>query len=254
MAPIKNGELPSSMLAPVPWSRQHLVAKEYLGTVIALGEAFKKRFGYYPQVTDAYRTLARQRQLFKELGSPKAAWPGTSNHGWGLSIDWASGISVYGSVTWKWMNTEGRKLSWRPLEESNLKFEPWHWTPTVKMETDVANTEQEIMNAVAKTAQLSTSFRRAIAEAVWEGAPKVARGGTFTPLIQELADIKTYAINERSAAIARDAAIANLTTAVSRIQQGEIFDPEKLISGVNTAVQKAVSEKFNFDITITPKN
>lgn len=55
----------------------------YLG----LAAAFKARFGVALTITEAYRTLSRQQLLYRTLGYPRAAVPGTSNHGLGNAID-----------------------------------------------------------------------------------------------------------------------------------------------------------------------
>ena len=78
-------------------------------------------------VTDSYRSyesqvdVARRKGLYSQGGL--AAKPGTSEHGWGLSID---------------VDTSGGALGWlrAHAEEygfsENVKREPWHWTYTAR--------------------------------------------------------------------------------------------------------------------------
>lgn len=128
---LKNGLLDSSLLQLTSGGRKlstpAALSYERLDTV------FERRFGKTLLFGDGwtgYRSLEQQVVLYDQLGYPKAAIPGTSNHGYGLAADFASGVNIYGSVEWRWMNTEGRTHGWVPLNEGNLKFEPWHWVYT----------------------------------------------------------------------------------------------------------------------------
>ncbi|WP_312295143.1 M15 family metallopeptidase [Dermacoccus nishinomiyaensis] len=91
-----NGRLPMSAVTRLPsWSvnvsnlphepryLSRAAAVGYLG----LAAAFKARFGVALTITEAYRTLSRQQLLYRTLGYPRAAVPGTSNHGLGNAID-----------------------------------------------------------------------------------------------------------------------------------------------------------------------
>lgn len=83
-------------------------------------------------MTDAYRDLATQKRLKKEKGSLAAA-PGTSNHGWGIAVDFASRINISTSVQHQWMDRNASEYGWvnplwaRDNVRSNGEFEPWHW-------------------------------------------------------------------------------------------------------------------------------
>lgn len=246
---MKNGEFPASALAEIPWAKGKFVAKAWLGAVIVFGEAFKAAWGVYPAVTDAYRNIERQTQLYKDLGYPKAAYPGESNHGLGKSIDWASGINNYGSPRWKWMNTEGRKLGWVPLNERNLTFEPWHWTPTKQYaipEEDDMLTQQDIIDGVAIAAERSPVFRRAMVDLIW--GTTISRGDKQISVLQEIADIKTLGMDERTRDVQRDAAVSNLRAAVEKIQAGESFDPAKLVLGVKEAMREVLGDSIEIEI------
>jgi hypothetical protein len=74
-------------------------------------------------VTDSYRSydaqvdVARRKGLYSQGGL--AATPGTSDHGWGMSLD---------------LDLDSRALSWMRANAGRYGFvedvprEPWHWT------------------------------------------------------------------------------------------------------------------------------
>lgn len=75
----------------------------------------------YSNVTDSYRDLDRQKEMATRLGlysqGGKAAYPGSSNHGWGLAAD---------------VNSKGTAGSWLRSNAARFGFgtiarEPWHW-------------------------------------------------------------------------------------------------------------------------------
>lgn len=56
-----------------------------------------------------------------------AAVPGTSNHGWGVAADFASGInSSFTSPQYRWMAQNGPSHGWTNTEGRGIN-EPWHW-------------------------------------------------------------------------------------------------------------------------------
>lgn len=85
-----NGRLPASVLAPVPGGQ---LRRDAAAALNAMNVELKQRFGaivYVPNAR-AYRIYATQVYLWNHV--PHAhdtnwvAYPGTSNHGWGLAID-----------------------------------------------------------------------------------------------------------------------------------------------------------------------
>lgn len=59
------------------------------------------------------------------------ATPGTSNHGWGLSVD----FDLSDPKTYAWLDAHGPRFGFfmeakptKPDGEKNPYFEPWHWT------------------------------------------------------------------------------------------------------------------------------
>lgn len=122
-----NGNLTASELQTIPWDHNFRVSVDIFANVLAFGEAFKARFGAYPAIESAYRSYSEQAYLYKLYGYPRSVPPGTSNHGLGRAVDWKSNINTYRSAEWAFMNTQGRKFGFTPLNSNNLTFEPWHW-------------------------------------------------------------------------------------------------------------------------------
>lgn len=59
--------------------------------------------------------------------SAAAAVPGTSNHGWGVAADFASGINAsFTSPQYRWMAQNGPSHGWTNTEGRGIN-EPWHW-------------------------------------------------------------------------------------------------------------------------------
>ena len=75
------------------------------------------------QITDAYRSyeqqvdVARRKGLYSQGGL--AAYPGTSNHGWGTAVD----LNVRGNPgSFEWLKQNASRFGF-----TNIPREPWHW-------------------------------------------------------------------------------------------------------------------------------
>ena len=116
-----NGELPASALVAIGVGHHRLAA--------AAAEAFRAMradamgSGVNIGVTDSYRTLDQQVDLAKRKGlysnGGLAAAPGTSDHGWGLSVD----VDV-NEVGQRWLRSNASSYGF----SENVPREPWHWT------------------------------------------------------------------------------------------------------------------------------
>lgn len=121
-----NGRLPESALAPVGVDAHwlHGPAANAFRQLVATAQADGVGIG----VSSAYRDLAGQERIAREVGlysqGGLAPAPGTSNHGWGLSIDLDLDATAQ-----TWM----REHAWRFGFVEDVPREPWHWTyrPTV---------------------------------------------------------------------------------------------------------------------------
>jgi len=129
-----NGRLPASVLTGLPWAEAagFRLRADAAASAGRLAAAFRAHFNAPLLLTDAYRLFATQVALKASKGA-WAAEPGTSNHGLGIAIDFASGINVDGSVQHRWMEANGPSFgwinppwatNWNPLDGQH---EPWHW-------------------------------------------------------------------------------------------------------------------------------
>ena len=116
-----NGRIPAGELAPIGRGSHRLWAPA--ATAFQRLAQAAAADGVTIGVTDSYRSfdaqvdVARRRGLYSEGGL--AAKPGTSNHGWGLSLD---------------LDLDDRAQSWMRANAGRFGFvedvprEPWHWT------------------------------------------------------------------------------------------------------------------------------
>lgn len=125
-----NGRIPTSALCALPWQTSDRLRCDAAVKLTTLNTLYKAKWGTNLCVNDAYRSYDRQVALFKKYGSPRAAKPGTSTHGWGLALDLGCGINVYTDARHKWLAAVGPKYGyaqpdWALAKGSNP--EPWHW-------------------------------------------------------------------------------------------------------------------------------
>jgi zinc D-Ala-D-Ala carboxypeptidase len=121
-----NGLIPSRYLCPLPQKGEQLRADAALA-FYRLNDAYKSRFGRDMCVTDSYRSLSEQQQVYAQRPG-FAAVPGTSNHGRGQAVDLCGGVQISGSVQYRWMEANSRKYGWfHPSWAYSNPFEPWHW-------------------------------------------------------------------------------------------------------------------------------
>ena len=117
-----NGQLPSSDLAPIAGGR---LRKDAAAGFNAMNVESRKRYGVELRPTgplSSYRDYAGQQQLWNAYQNGTgnlAAYPGTSNHGWGLAVDFATPQmrSIVDSIGTKY----GWSKSW-----SDAPSEWWH--------------------------------------------------------------------------------------------------------------------------------
>jgi hypothetical protein len=132
---LQNGQIPTSMLVLVGndgnedeylWAN---AAESYFSLKTAAAAA-----GITLGLRDCYRPVAKQQyfydcyqQKLRGQANPcnngnEAARPGTSNHGWGVSIDFAD--INYGTAKYNWLTTNAVPVGWK----NDVRGEPWHWT------------------------------------------------------------------------------------------------------------------------------
>ena len=116
-----NGKIPPGALTEIGVDSHRLYgpAAESFKRMLADANAAGVNIG----VTDSYRSyeaqvdLAERKGLYSQGGL--AATPGTSNHGWGLSLD-----LDLNSEAQAWMRANGEKYGF----VEDVPREPWHWT------------------------------------------------------------------------------------------------------------------------------
>jgi D-alanyl-D-alanine carboxypeptidase len=118
-----NGKINPALLCTIPSLPDHQILCRALPDLVAFSNAFRAQFGIDlpldPWPESCYRTYDQQVATFARFGSPQAAIPGTSNHGWGKAFDindivGADGQPVYGFGTpgYDWMKANGPKFGW----------------------------------------------------------------------------------------------------------------------------------------------
>ncbi|MBD8538742.1 D-alanyl-D-alanine carboxypeptidase family protein [Frigoribacterium sp. CFBP 8751] len=101
-------------------------ARQYFGLSLAFQSALNRAL----VITEAYRSYERQVDYWNryQAGTGNlAAYPGTSNHGWGISCDFGSGVDVAGSAAKRWMDANAPRFGWSPTGNTFSRPEPWHF-------------------------------------------------------------------------------------------------------------------------------
>ncbi|WP_417234729.1 SH3 domain-containing protein [Arthrobacter sp.] len=127
-----NGKLASSNLVAISWDPgQNLIAGPALRDLTKLDQAFKRKFGRHLEIDLTYRTRGTQEYLYRELGRMIAATPGTSNHGWGLAIDFPETRDYgFGGRYHTWLKAHSKSYGWvhhKVYEKGSPYAEAWHF-------------------------------------------------------------------------------------------------------------------------------
>lgn len=133
-----NGNVPSSLLSLVPWTRgqgfnpDRYIRNDILPSLTSMSTAFQKQFGYALPINDGYRSYAAQVQAKKDYGV-EAAEPGTSPHGWATAVDIGTRSQsriAFNDATYNWLKANAAAYgcvhpSW--AEPGGSLPEAWHW-------------------------------------------------------------------------------------------------------------------------------
>lgn len=131
LSQVENGRLDDSLLCPIPWvSPYYRVLCASLPGLVALNDEFKANFGHDLPIQSAYRTY--DEQVISHQNAPyMTTLPGTSNHSWGLAVDFSiSDYRTYDVPEVQWLVEHAPSHGWRnPTLESfgTAKPEPWHF-------------------------------------------------------------------------------------------------------------------------------
>jgi D-alanyl-D-alanine carboxypeptidase len=120
LAKYGNGRVPAAALESIGGGhRLWAPAAEAFGRL----KSAAQRAGVSIGVTDSYRSYAQQVDVARRKGLHSqgglAAKPGTSEHGWGKSLDLDLSASAL-----RWMRSHGKEYGFT----ENVSREPWHWT------------------------------------------------------------------------------------------------------------------------------
>lgn len=129
-----NGNIPTSVLAPIPWDTVRILRKDARDALVALNEASRPSFGHNITINDGYRDYDEQVRAKKKYGD-NAADPGTSNHGWAIAVDVANTNRVqigYSHPIYLWLKANGPSYGWIHPQwaepgDPGGPDEAWHW-------------------------------------------------------------------------------------------------------------------------------
>jgi hypothetical protein len=140
----KNGQMPDDKLRYINnWKnyvgavssdrgriRLYTAASRALDKLLAAAETDKVAF----KINGAYRTIPDQERIKARYG-PDAAEPGTSNHGFGLAVDFSTPGDLkqltISTKQYKWLKANASKYGFRRLgfagHRAGENWEAWHW-------------------------------------------------------------------------------------------------------------------------------
>lgn len=124
-----NGFLDAAALCALDDAAGHALRPDAAAAFNALNAAHKAERGTPLCVTDSYRSYAAQVDVYAR--KPElAAVPGSSNHGWGLAVDFGCGVERFGSDAHTWMRANAGRFGWyHPAwaQAGGSRPEAWHW-------------------------------------------------------------------------------------------------------------------------------
>lgn len=122
-----NGMMPASELCRIAGG--HKLRCDAAAAYGSLAEGYEAHFGKELCITDSYRPYRAQVELIRRKPG-LGAFPGTSNHGWGIAVDLCDGINDFGTPEHRWMQANAEAYGWVNPEwarEGGSRQEPWHW-------------------------------------------------------------------------------------------------------------------------------
>jgi LAS superfamily LD-carboxypeptidase LdcB len=125
----QNGNLDPASLCPLWQAPGHRLRGDAAAAFDRLSKYHASTLGSPLCVTDSYRSYSEQVSVYQRKPG-LAAVPGSSNHGWGLAVDFCGGIQDFGSAAYQWMKANAGRFGWvHPdwAEPSGSKPEAWHW-------------------------------------------------------------------------------------------------------------------------------
>ncbi len=124
-----NGNLDPSSLCPLWMAPGHRLRTDAAKAFDAMSQFHASDVGSPLCITDSYRTYSEQVSVYHRKPG-LAAVPGTSNHGWGLAVDFCGGIEDSSSAAYDWMTANAGRFSFQHpdwAQPGGSKPEAWHW-------------------------------------------------------------------------------------------------------------------------------
>jgi hypothetical protein len=125
--PYANGDVPQSAMAAVGGV---YLQPDAAAQMVKLRDAYQKRWNTELRITEGYRPMALQISYWNAYQNGTgnlAAYPGTSNHGAGLAVDFSSPITNSRSEQHLWLRTAALEFNWWWAGAGFSQVEPWHW-------------------------------------------------------------------------------------------------------------------------------
>jgi LAS superfamily LD-carboxypeptidase LdcB len=124
-----NGNIPPEALCPLKYAPGESLRSDAAKAFNLMTEAAKQERGTPLCVSDSYRSYSDQVAVYRAKPG-LAATPGTSNHGWGVAVDFCGGVERFGSAAHEWMRANAGRFGWfHPswARQGGSKPEAWHW-------------------------------------------------------------------------------------------------------------------------------
>ena len=124
---IPRGPVPKGANGTVAYGGRYGLQVPASNAFTALENKYRQQFGTGFVVNDGWRSYENQVKAMEKhkAGGPKAATPGTSNHGWGTAVDLGGPIGNANSAQHAWLRQNAAQFGWYWVGQRY--GEPWHW-------------------------------------------------------------------------------------------------------------------------------
>lgn len=120
-----NGIIPLNALTPI--SSEYVLKDDAAQAFFKMNSAYKEETGRDLVINAAYRSLNKQKDNWED-DADISAYPGTSGHGWGTSLDLATAGTHY--LQGLWLKENASKYGWinpQWARDEVAPEEPWHF-------------------------------------------------------------------------------------------------------------------------------